>query len=1317
MAILFKLKQKCIDEEDQESCQSENIGNELKQFAEQESDQIEIRLDSEQFNSQCRNLKQNDALRDGVKQGSDLNYQLQSEKENLQTQRDILHCIQRVQSLDQGKQRSISGQGEVFQQLDLDIDLSLQQLKVDIKQCNKQIKQKHYLKSDQKLNKQRRYRLLESICSSKIETNFFCWRSKNNDTDQLSLSSLLYLNQIKNFLCQFFLLFFLGLPSFYICTKISKDLNYEYINDFQAFLLYPTIAGIGYKFWQCDMLIVNKTLDQTIDLKCTQGILDFQFAQIGLTSLKDTQSFYGCEFIELQKVEVECLKSDLNSQIYFQKLYSRCQNQNACQISSLELLNMFDVSSQCGNNLQQQNMFISVPCRNQIVDIFGIPTTNYQASVAVVLLQTFGIIFCLLFFVHQLFINNKIKKRIKSKITMVQKFSIEIQNIPKMHFNWTQELLWLHLQRTLNEHNTKNQQREIKIIDIQMALPECIIQRDLILKKQQESMKNKVIRFINKYDANNLKLGNGINKVQLDQLRKIFDQVSSPKSKQKCYKDLMSIIEKKEKIERIKEQISKIEFNKYQHSSKAFVTFETKHSRDRAILIMQETMLGFYIKQFLYLFIQCCSKKFQFSKFHLKQNVLLIIKSASPDVLIWQNLFVGQFMSSCCLAITLLVPLILSIITILLIDYGDSIRQIFNIVSPTLNCYQYRSVNQSVLSRQPLDPNEVYCFCSNNAFSEVESCLQLYQVTQLKKVFPFFIMLIVNVACIILVKLVKFSVNKYKVSDKITKDIVLFQLLSLFKIGSNIGIYYIINKFDFNESYDQNKNKSKFGNYIDFSPEWYRNVGIFFCIHYLIKIALYIIQNIVYLIYRKIRLLVDRKCKKKNSHTYQKTNYDYINMHQGPEFELANSYSDVLEYLCISMFFGFGMPFFYFITFLFLIFHICFEKYYIFRHCRKESYQYNSKMSDAFMAFYFYAILTSFLFLAITYVNKRVFFEIYLQNTDIYQFNQQDKINQIPTLTPQKFQSGGSYFMKISTYTYSILFACYYFRNKIKNFFKFLSYVSKYKIKRKIKLNDDSEIKKYPFDYQPIYEFYSIKQLQELSMHQDYYIQKEVSDIRKQRFINKKKDIDLVIQNKLDEDLDLDFSQKPMSGSLNYDIILNQKYSRYFDWKTELAILKLNKTKKEEIFSKLTESVVLKRQIQVFQKNESALKVIQQYKRQIKSNYQSFKDSKKNESTCTQDNSNQIKLISKIEEQKQQNQIQNQQKQQNQVKNNNCDSIIQNSKESQNQIIENQIISQEEIYSSIRRIDYHQNVPQFYQVNNINMNALRIDQINVNKPI
>ncbi|EAR99793.2 transmembrane protein, putative (macronuclear) [Tetrahymena thermophila SB210] len=1298
MAILVKLRQKCIDEEDQESCYSE-IRNTHKQFTVQESDKIEIHLEEEKCKSQSRNLQENDTLKGAIQYGNDLNFQLQPEKENLQTHRDILHEIQRVQSLDQFKLRSMTYQGEAFQQLDLDVDLSQQQLKVDLNECNKQIKQKHYLKNDPKLNKQRRYRLLESICSAKIETNFFCWRSKNNDTDQLSLSSLLYLNQIKSFLCLFFILFILGLPSFYICAKISKDQKYEYINDFQVFLLYPTIAGIGYKFWQCDMLIVNKSLDQTIDLKCSQGVLDFQFAQIGLTSPQDTSSFYGCEFIQLEKVEVDCLKSDINTQTTFKNIYSRCQNKNACQISSIEVLNMFDLNDSCVNNLKQQNMFISAPCRNQNVDIFGIPTSNYQASVAVILLQTFGIILCLLFFIHQLFINKRIKNRIKKKITLVQKYTLEIQSIPKMHFNWTQELLWLHLQRTLNEYTQENSQKEIKIIDVKMALPECFIQRDLVLKKYQESMKNKVIRFINKYDPDKLGLGNGIYKIQIDQLRKIFDFVNNPKTKKECYNDLMDIIKKKSNIEKLKEQISKIEFNKYSHSSKAFVTFEAKHQRDRAIFIMQETMVGYYLKQFLYLFIQCCSKKFQFSKFHLKQNVLFILKSASPDVLIWQNLFVGQLMSTLCLIVTLLIPLILSLITILLIKYGDVLRQIFNIFSPTLNCFGHRSDNESVLLQQPLDPNQVYCFCSNNEFSNNETCLQIYKATQLKKLYPFLIMLIVNISCVLSTKLIKLCVKSYKVSDRISKDISLFQLLSLFKIGTNIGMYYVVNKFSLNG--ENSQSNSNFGNYIDFSPEWFRNVGMFFCIHYLIKIALYIIYNIIYLIYRKIRLLIDHKCKKKKTETFQKTNFDYINMHQGPEFEIANSYSDVFEYLCVSMFFGFGMPFFYFITFLFLTFHIYFEKYYIFRHCRKESYQYNSKISNAFMAFNFYAILTSLLFLVMTYVNKRIFFEVYLQNTDLNysQFNQQNKINRIPTFAPQNFQSQGSYFMKISTITYAVLFSCYYLRRRIKRFLKYLSYISKYKIQRKVKLNEDSQIKNQPFDSQSIYQIYSIRQLQELSLLQEYYIEKEVSDIRKQRFINKKKDIDQVIKNKLDENLDLDYSEKPVSGSLSYDIMLNPKYSRYFDWKTELTILKMNKAKKEEIFSKLTESLAIQKQIQEVQKNESTSKIIQQFKNQIKSRYQSFKDSKKNESSCTQDNSNQMKFINKNEDQKQQNQIQNQQKQsQDLVKNNHGDSIIQGSKDSQNQMVENQILSQEELFNSMRRIDHHQSVPQFYQV-------------------
>ncbi|KAL4487171.1 hypothetical protein ABPG72_017890 [Tetrahymena utriculariae] len=337
-------------------------------------------------------------------------------------------------------------------------------------------------------------------------------------------------------------------------------------------------------------------------------------------------------------------------------------------------------------------------------------------------------------------------------------------------------------------------------------------------------------------------------------------------------------------------------------------------------------------------------------------------------------------------------------------------------------------------------------------------------------------------------------------------------------------------------------------------------------------------------------------------------------------------------------------------------------------------------------------------------MNKRIFFEIYLQNTDSNdsQSIQQDQGDLIPAFNPSSLKSGGSSYMKISTYAFKIVFVCFYFRVKIQNLYEYLSYVSKYEMKRKVKQNDDSQIKKFPYYYKSLYEVYSIKQLQELSMHQDYYMQKEVSEIRKQRFINKKKDIDQVIQNKLDENLDLDYSEKPVIGSLNYDIILNQKYSRYFDWKTDLTILKMNKAKKEEMLSKLTQSVGIKRQIQGAQTNQSTCKIIQQYKRQIRSRYQQYKNLKKNESFCSQDNQNQIEIITKFD----QNQIQCQEKQQNSIRKSKFGSIIQDNKNSQVQIIENQIFSQEELYASIKRIDFHNSIPQSYQFNNINMTFL-----------
>ncbi|EAR99800.1 transmembrane protein, putative (macronuclear) [Tetrahymena thermophila SB210] len=282
--------------------------------------------------------------------------------------------------------------------------------------------------------------------------------------------------------------------------------------------------------------------------------------------------------------------------------------------------------------------------------------------------------------------------------------------------------------------------------------------------------------------------------------------------------------------------------------------------------------------------------------------------------------------------------------------------------------------------------------------------------------------------------------------------------------------------------------------------------------------------------------------------------------------------------------------------------------------------------------------------------------------------------------------------------------------------YEYLSYISKYDAKRKA-FNNDSQIKKLPFNYKPLYQLYSIRQLQELSQLQEYYIEKEVSDIRKQRFINKKKEIDQVIKSKLEESLDLDYSEKPVSGCLSYDIMVNPNYSRYFDWKTELIIFKMNKAKKEEICSKLTQSGAVKKQIQVVQNKQNDFSVIQQFKRQINSRYQSFKDSKKNETTnYTEDNLNRIKLVSKSEDENQQNEIQQQEKQQSQINNYSGDLTFQGIKDIQNEIIDIQILSQEDLVNSIKRIDHHHTVPQFYQTFQKNMTLLQANELNVNKP-
>jgi hypothetical protein len=122
------------------------------------------------------------------------------------------------------------------------------------------------------------------------------------------------------------------------------------------------------------------------------------------------------------------------------------------------------------------------------------------------------------------------------------------------------------------------------------------------------------------------------------------------------------------------------------------------------------------------------------------------------------------------------------------------------------------------------------------------------------------------------------------------------------------------------------------GQFSDFSPGWYYQVGATFLFYMLLNIVTPHSNALISYLVTLCKRLLDRKlCNFTKRHTKKKTRKEYIDLYTGPQFNIGMRYSQILTTIFAVLLYSSGIPLLYLCCFLFFLITYWIDKWLVLR--------------------------------------------------------------------------------------------------------------------------------------------------------------------------------------------------------------------------------------------------------------------------------------------------------------------------------------------------------------------------------------------------
>ncbi|CDW73927.1 UNKNOWN [Stylonychia lemnae] len=627
-------------------------------------------------------------------------------------------------------------------------------------------------------------RIPYSWCGSNTGWHCVCKSCKHSDLREMGVGVTVYFKMLKFLMILFLWFSFLSLPA-YLFYYNGNEVSYDKLT-LKYFLSAFSLGNIGQASNTCNYGDIR--LQEKINFFCSYG----QLERIYVYGLSTKNSQCPSDFSQDLDVDSKCNFQGMGNKYESQlndRFENECSGKNQCQFQLLKT----DFNAQCNQEIDKRaldpsglkpQIYAEALCQNLQVPI---PFTKYkiERSYLAVVIVVFDILI-ILSYIMAISILEKYEKEedkfVNRKSLKTEDFSVSIKKLPPSagfkNLKEYKALLWDHLENVV-------------------AREKQVITR--LEGQQQDNVNFKEI--VNIYfgmtSYSNMKI---LLEVYNDIKELVFLETKMKKDKKKRKKSYIRKIEKKNTVIDIKLRLIKdLKLNEQDKTNKivnAYVVFRSMEGRQRALQAYEDGYLTRLFGKYL------CCKYWDYKQKKFLDKWIKVKPAKSPDIILWQNLKVGNCQRFGRIMIITFVTLILMIITFLILIIAKKFENQAEEYSPQIDCPDTEVSQQDAYLDQQKDAvNRIglmHCYCLN----------QFYKI---------------NIG----VKDIQFQDGKEYCNDWLKKYTLANSFVFIVAFG--IAVINIIGIVIFVVNVDFGLNFSAIpvfqGKYKEFTVEWYRVVG------------------------------------------------------------------------------------------------------------------------------------------------------------------------------------------------------------------------------------------------------------------------------------------------------------------------------------------------------------------------------------------------------------------------------------------------------------------------------------------------------------
>lgn len=685
-----------------------------------------------------------------------------------------------------------------------------------------------------------------------------------------------------------------------------------------------------------------------ITFGCEQGTLDMS-EMYTFYGLIDSRFYSSYTFYMYVK--------DINNDPEFRKSVNPCNDKKKCNVTYSNNWFKNDAADyvEGTNGNEKHKLYIKYHCKDIQMAIFSMDYLKSYLNYIVLIVNGITLIFFLIYLLSWKWSETAVYSYFRESRPLPSDYTIKLKNLPQ---NFAEEELKTELYNHLMKYRDSLAIRSECIVDINIAKDNDILYLDQTIKRDEMKITSIVHEMIeNGYVP---KPDEGIIDAQYIINYKNNNKDSFSKGKNKrTYQAFFKTLKHKQKIEgkRVKALQQK------NHFLSAFITFNTNINKVKYFNAMS-------LSQSKYFNLKCCPPSDHMNLF--QNNVLRVNEPSEPANIVWENLQVSpvqkrarRFLSWVITIALVIVPLIV----VIYISLSLKNQETFKLSCPDQTLFTEESIKARPdlmtkilkdFSLKERSENLAFCYCYTDFRGryykkfeidgkERQMCKEIYTsiITQvvlsaIMAIILTFCSLVINFILRLLSVFERHSNLNEMYKSRIVKGFLLrYMTTAALTIFINIRISLPGDKY--------------VGDYDDFTPNWFKNIGYSLGLTLFLRIIASIATSLLKAAFLALYRCYDRSFSVDMAKTKQKIHDDYESIYTNPEFELDFCYTEMISVLFVVMTLAPFLPYIFYIAFVYL-FILYWKDKLVFLMGSRIPPQFDEGMSRASRAILSYAI-------------------------------------------------------------------------------------------------------------------------------------------------------------------------------------------------------------------------------------------------------------------------------------------------------------------------------------------------------------------------